>query len=501
MTRRSCHRGAVLFVVMGVVAGGALVGSTILLMADARRESSAASVGRIETRAIAWSGVQAVMSQLADQREQLLTGESPEIESELVLFESEDGAMSVVRLIPIGPDGELFVPEAGKLDINHASPEMLAEISGITGTIAGRIAGAAPYASVHDLIDIEGITPALLYGGGSGDTFGNADAALVDRLTVFSFDPNVVAGFGDNEEYTGTRRFNLNTQWSESFKDALDQRFDDGAGDAIKQVLDRGYSFETDAGIVRVLVEIFEADTDTWIEILDALTTTDDQYMLGRVDINRASEEVLAAIPGLDSVAARRIVDQRDLLSDQMRRTPVWPVVEEIIDTESFYLAVDHMTTRTLQWRVRLEAGVIPPGTDAPIADEFGMLTEQAFGIGGEMEDLIVVEAVIDLSSRRPRIAELYDVTLVDPLRALAARTPEPQPEMMSFDSLATVELGDLDPVADSPDRVALDFGDLEVVEPMDQQQSPGAGRVTLDPMEAVDRRIGRWRFGTKEQR
>jgi DNA uptake protein ComE-like DNA-binding protein len=502
------RRGTVLFVVMGVVAAGALVGSTMLLMAEARTDASAAAVGRLKTRAIAWSGVQAVMSELSAQRDDLLSGLDPDLSDELVLFEHEDGSRSVVRLLPIGPDESLLAPESAKLDINHATAEMLSSLDGISELTGERIVNNRPYGSVHDLIDVDGITAALLYGGGTVNeseddarieldfSFGDESPALVDQLTVFAFDPNVVAGFGDdNEPYVGTRRFNLNIAWSEGFASSIEERFGSDADEVVKGILDRGYSFESDADVVRVLLELFSIDdADVWIEILDSVTTTDDEFVLGRVDINRASEEVLAAIPGIDSVVAQQIVDRRERLDAESRRTAVWPVAEGLMSTERFLESANHMAARTLQWRVRLECGIVPPDTGLPAGDEFGVLTDRALGIDLDLQDRIVVEAVIDLSSQRPRVAELYDVTLLDPLRALAARLPAPEPVGLGFEPLATVEGADLDPVPER-ERTSLDFGELEVVEPMDMGDAPAARAGTLDPMEAVDRRIGRWRY------
>ena len=76
---------------------------------------------------------------------------------------------------------------------------------------------------------------------------------------------------------------------------------------------------------------------------------------------------------------------------------------------------VDLVTTRCMQWRVRVEAGLARadgagPGIGGPVSGA-------AAGGGLESLDLrprVVLEAVIDVASQRPRVAYLRDVTLLE---------------------------------------------------------------------------------------
>jgi DNA uptake protein ComE-like DNA-binding protein len=65
--------------------------------------------------------------------------------------------MSVARMPP-----EQLAALEQPVDLNAASPEELASLPGVGPTIAGRIVAGRPYASVDELLDVEGIGPKRL---------------------------------------------------------------------------------------------------------------------------------------------------------------------------------------------------------------------------------------------------------------------------------------------------------------------------------------------------
>src|SRR5262249_62111928 len=83
-------------------------------------------------------------------------------------------------------------------------------------------------------------------------------------------------------------------------------------------------------------------------------------------------------------------------------RSVTWPLTHGILKEDEFLQAADHLTMRSMQWRVRVEAGLIDStAPDSPFREP-------------GLEDRMAFEAVIDVASERPRIAYLRDVTMMD---------------------------------------------------------------------------------------
>ncbi len=119
-------RGFTLIAVLVIMGSALLVGTSLLFMAQAEAAGSAGAADAAQSRALAWSGIRAVMSTLNDQRQRILDGEVPAVADEYVVYET-DTRLGVVRLLPVGPGGARSVPEAGKLDLNMVDAEMLAQ--------------------------------------------------------------------------------------------------------------------------------------------------------------------------------------------------------------------------------------------------------------------------------------------------------------------------------------------------------------------------------------
>lgn len=419
MRRGREQGGSILLAVLVVVVIAALAGTTAMDMIGAQAATAHASASRVQARALAWSGVQAALAELAEQRDDLLSGRPPRLTARWELFTDDLGFRGVVRLAP-SPVGGVAVSEAGKLDVNLATEAMLASLASVGPDLARRIVAeraTRPFESVEDLARVPGVTGDLLYAdhpGADGSSSGRPPgvaaesrarpAGLVDVLTAFSADPNIQAGLGEGgEQRRGKLRINLNTPWSEDLRQAVTERFGKDAADAVERVMREGAKFERDADIVRKLREL-NAPPDSWGTILDAFTTCPDPYARGRVDLSAAPMEVLACLPGIDATAAAAIVSARARLDEAVLLDTAWIVTEGLVPPENFPSIVDHVTSRSLVWRVRVEAGRLPPGADE---DE-------------PLRDRMVVDAVLDVSSERPRVAYLRDVTALPTALALS---------------------------------------------------------------------------------
>lgn len=526
MTRRAVILPAVLV----TLTVGALIGTSALYFADAGRRAAAAGLDQAQVRALGWSGVQAAMAELAGQRDALIAGEAPQLTGEWIAFETSGGRMGLFRLLPIGPAGELAISEAGKLNLNHAAEEAIAKLPGLDEQLAAAIVAARPLDSLEDLLRIEGISWELVYGGQPGGEgamsaapetstsqgvagqpagafAGGGPPPLADTSTVYSFDPNIQCGV-DDDARRGERRLNLNVEFNERLGRALDDRFGQGAGDAVRQIMESGKTFPSDASVVETL-RFFQLPAEQWGPILDALTTTDHEFVPGRVDINTAPADVLAALPGLEGEIAAGIVARRESMSPDLRLSPTWPVTEDLLTPEQYQAIADLVTTRSAQWRVRIEAGLTAPGAtgfsasvDDLAFDDFGVLESDG---GTRLQRRVELEAVIDVASQRPRVAFLRDVTHQALARRLAAeRAEEPgasreaedreveAEEDPRIEHLVDLELG-MRPArepAEAPEQAPPAPSDAQPAEPEVDAAAPG------DEPEFVDRRRGRWTAG-----
>jgi len=496
--RAARHNGFTLYVVLIVVTIGALTAGSVVYSAQAQRAAADAAARRVQSRAIAWSGVQAAMEAFRVQRDELIRGIEPDLPEDWSLFAEPSGRRAVARLVA-GTDGRLLESESGKLDINTATEAMLALVPGLDAEVVKRIVatrGSRKFLSVHDLSAVEGLRGAINGTTGSEDEPASSDAfvppealspsrPLTELLTVFSFEPNVQAGMGRNaESNTGVRRISLSGKWSERLGRAITDRFDEGASNLVKSLMEQGTKFEKESDIVKVLRR-FNVEAKDWGEVLDAFCGDAGPYRLGRMDVLNAPGEMLACIPGIDASAAEQIVLRRSKLAPEQRLSLVWLVTENILTPDQFEQAADHLGTRSMQWRIVIEAGFVDGDSDE--GEENPPLV-----------DRVVVEAVLDVSSERPRVAYLREITMVEAARQLGplrrvATVKEEEPEAVS--------------AASPPGRAVSSSpatGRGSGSRPAARSQSPETGAEPSDAnadgsaaaVEEKDPRLGRWTPG-----
>ncbi len=279
--------------------------------------------------------------------------------------------------------------EASKLDVNIASKDQLLALPGITDEAVDGIldwrdgdddvrdlgaetttyasleipyqAKNAPIESLDELLRVNGIDAAMLYGedrnrngvldpgedDGDGsyppdDADGELDRGLVDFLTVFSRDLNRTQ---DNRA-----RVRFNTASAEEISARLGEAGLSGElQNRIRQLKQSGQ----DMGSLGELVARLGSSDATQVSIvLDQVTVQDTDVLPGLLNVNTCAKALLAGL-GLseeeaDAVLTRRTDPSTDLSS------PAWLL--DVLPIESFVGIVDRVTTRSLQFSVHAVA-------------------------------------------------------------------------------------------------------------------------------------------------
>lgn len=493
--------GFTLIAVLVIVGSALLIATSLLFIAQAEVAGASHAGGAAQSRAMIESGLEVVMQRLQAQRERILAGERLELDEQYELWEAA-GTLGVVRLLPVTADNQRLQGEAGKIDLN--APWLTVEGLIATGMVEPAVAEAIMQNrgnmmhSVAALLDVPGITAEMLYGPleemleddttlAEGDILervasrftSDEPRGLADIFTVFAVEPDL--------QRDGRRRINLNVPWSDELGSRLDDRFGDGAGEIIRQIM-QDTAFDDMATVIHVLLR-FDVPSEDWPDILDALTASDETYSFGRIDLNTASEAALLGLPEMAPEQAAAIVRSRDTLTEDERTTIVWPLLRGIVEREVYVHWADAVTTRSWTYRVRLAAGEVD--AEEPT---------------GELQNPVVFEAVFDLAGpeQRPRVAYLRDVTYLRATAMLAlADSPGNSNGRDWYDEVerpwAEPAIGGLE-----EDAALLDWPDEEESWPTDDladdidigAPSEALPEAPADNAPPSRRRLGRWRGG-----
>ena len=367
------RRAAFALVTVLIIIGAALfIATSFLFTAQAELAGAAATIDAAQSRALLHSALRAIIVELDAQRDVILDGESPQLQSQYTLYELTN-ELGVARLLPVGPGGQLFQSENGKLDINRVDAEQIEAtglVDGVTAEaiITHRDERGGAFNAIAELLEVSGVTAEVLYGP-LDDVHPTDDAALVegdlaervsDRLsgetargladvfTVWSFEPAL--------QRSGRLRINLNTPWSDELGDRIEERWDQDVRRALQQIMQNGQRFESDADIYEVMT-FFQLEPDGWPHVVDTVTTDPEPYHSGRLDINSAPYEALLGLPGMTPEEASSIVEARGGLSSEDLATIAWPAASGVLASESYAEMGDWMTCRTWLYRVRIATG------------------------------------------------------------------------------------------------------------------------------------------------
>jgi type II secretory pathway component PulK len=289
----------------------------------------------------------------------------------------------------INPDEPVFMfaDENGKLNLNTATAEMLEWLPDMTAELAAAIVdwrdsnsepgngGAedetyqrlnppyrcknAPFESADELRLVAGMTMEILYGEDANfngaldpnendgdltapldDRSGTLDAGLMEYVTVWSREPiNNRTNVNNRESLAIVLQDSLGTQRANEILARLNAGGGGGGGGGQTTQFGNLIEFYLTSGMTK-------EEFDQVAEVLVATTNTTG-YIEGLVNINTASEAVLACIPGIGinqaaAVAAYRRSNAGNLLS------VAW-LVEALNDEEASRLAAPYVTTQTYQ--------------------------------------------------------------------------------------------------------------------------------------------------------
>jgi len=531
MRRLRTRRASILLVTFMAITIAALVATGLLLRADGSQDVVAVSLRRTQARALAWSGVQAALAQLADSRAGLLAGADPEVFSEFeISLGSSDGVVRTVQMAP----GVHAESEAAKLPLNAVDVVALAKLRGLeSGDAASILARRGDgFFSPESAFPDTATEPAAAADVRSDLPFDDA-ATLPDaaRLaTVFSFEPELAgpAAAAAWPRSDGEPRLFVGDGWTPALAEAVSAVLSEPDAKLAESCFTVQQPLERTSQVAARLAAT-GVPREQWGAWLDLFTTNPESFRAGLVDINRASASVLACIPGISAETAERLVSLRSTLDAAARASITWPLESGPLTQDQFLEAVDWFTTRSLQFRVRIEAGLAPADPVDTARDE-GLLVP--------LKGRVVLEAVIDVAGPSPRIAYLRDVTLGAWRRPPA--TPDPLPDAFSpgqrvaearaadnadegaaasdagADAALTIDadldVGGLEFTAsfDPPSTSVIGDLELERVETGGGIENPaGGGRASAAGQESAtpavrpgpsDNRTGRWTFGRRNR-
>lgn len=432
----SARRGLVLVAALVVVTLSALSAGVVVTQTRAAARSSQALSGEARTLAAGRSSLRIALSSFAGQRTALLRGDGPELPDRW--SPGGEGAAMACRIAELGADGARAVAEAAKLDANTAPRDALASVlDGAVDDAAG-VADAivsererARLTSVAALARVDGIDTDSLFGEPNAEPISDGGGPISRRLTVWAFDPEDESGIGGDsadDDRTGAPRFDVSTASGAEVAQALRDRCGDDAeawlGVTAAQDEDDAPAGEDRAGRGRgggwsSRAELLgrlraNAPREHWAEALDTLATSVDPFALGRVDLLRASPEVIAGVFGIDRGAAEALASARETLSERQRRSLTWPLELGLVEAAAFEGAVDRLTSRSMQWRLRLE--IIDASPDEPDGAPSSAGERQ-----GERPPRMVLDVVVDAAARRVRLSSVRDLTHAGLARELRA--------------------------------------------------------------------------------
>lgn len=279
-----------------------------------------------------------------------------------------------------------LVDESSKININTAPREILLAIPGMTESLAGAIidwrdedddvtengAETSSYFTLRPGYECKNAmfeTPfelRLLYNITYEDVFGE-DANLNGVLDMNENDGQVLLPFDDqdgtlepgiweyitiytkhpNTDSDGEEKININDDEDNALQDLLSENVNEdriselnlgggGPGGQGQTEYESVLDFYVKSGLEQ---EEFEP-------IEDRITTSDEEFITGLVNVNTASADVLACIPGIDTEMAQSLVSYRQSHADSVGSI-AW--VAEILEEEAIEEAGAYLTTKSYQ--------------------------------------------------------------------------------------------------------------------------------------------------------
>ena len=464
-TARSRH-AFVLISILIVVMLISMVALSLLFRMRAEEKAAAAGMGGEQAWAAAMSGVRHAINILENASSSQDWRDNPAIFKNQLVY--DDGAhrwyfsvyspgTAAAAAIRFG-----LSDEAGKLNVNHATEESLTAIPLLDEAMAQALIdfvdedseaqpeGAeqpyydtlekpytihnGPLKTLDELLMVRGFTPALFYGEDANQNFrldaneddgdasfppdnSNGELARGFRqlFTVSSYDLNV-----DNDEL---QRIDVNDPGASLSDESLPEetlkfieatRRNQITITNICDLVEATWTMKDQEGQDREYVS--GIDEENLQLAIDRLTHTNASHLHGLININTASAQVLATIPGIDDALASEIIGARDAIPPDDQNNIAWLFTEKIVDAEEFRTIGRHLTARGHQFSLRA-AGYSNHG------------------------QYRIIEAIVDLAGDRSRIVYLRDISRF----GLPFEIDLPESEGgLSEDSSAVLESGEL---------------------------------------------------------
>jgi DNA uptake protein ComE-like DNA-binding protein len=372
-------KGTVLIVTIWVVlvlAGLALVFARSMRVAAIVTANHIAS---LHAECAADGGMQYIMAQLLlDEQSTVLDGSTP-----YEAMQVGQGYFWVLRS-NLEEDRAFdygLTDEAGRINLNSASLEMLLKLPGMTAELAASIidwrdenselspGGAeneyylllsepyncknSAFETVEEVLLVKGASKYLLYGEDTNlngilddnendagnseppdNSNGRLEGGFYDYVTVYSAEANV--------DSSGNERININKRRADELGNLLREAI---SGDRYFDVMDRIRSGRPFENILDFYYKT-ELTMKEFEPIVDRLTTSDEEELPGLVNVNTAPKEVLLCLPGLEESDAEALLSHRG--DGENLESIAW--VTEVLDEEKAVAIGGHITTRSFQY-------------------------------------------------------------------------------------------------------------------------------------------------------
>ncbi len=449
--RRRARAGFALLAVVVVVAAAVLVTTGALFASRAATVHAAASASEARLRHAALDGVALMADRLAESRDAILAGSTPDAESlglsDSLLFSTGDGAELIeVRLAPM-PSGGFVESEGAKLDLTRAgaaamaalledaSPERralleAARASGPGASLDGAASLVAPGERLRALRELlGGLRTVGAAFAEDAPPEADTERPLVSLATVHAHEALVAAD--------GSQRLDLvlafGADAAAGVVPAALEEFSDAEREIFRSVVRQSRGAADDARLAKALAGR-GVPPERIAAILDRVTTHEGALAPARLDVARAPRAVLAAFPGLGSEAAARIDDVRDSLDEDERATTAWLVERRVLSPEGYAEVVAQLSPRSTAWRFRVEASNMP--RDAQAEDELS----EASAVPGVGRRFAAFDCIVDVGAEEPRIVFLRDVSLLETARILARAESQPSTEAQPLEGRGAMQ-------------------------------------------------------------
>lgn len=379
-------RGTVLIVVIWIVL--ILASLVIVLSHFIRTEAIAASnyTALAKAQAVADGAVQYVFAMLASEQD----SETSYTDNPYEAVPVGDGYFWILTPSLSGDQDYEFglTDEAGKVNLNEASLEMLLKLPQMTSELAGSIidwrdendevsTGGAegeyylllsdpyqckngPLESVEEVLLIKGGSADLLYGEDtnrngtlddnendgedrqpSDNSNGTLDAGFYNYVTIHSYEMNAADG---QTELVNVSENSNRGELTELLTEVLSQ---ERALEIIAPVQLRDMTS---------LIEFYYfigMEYDEFEQIIDRITTSDDERSDGRININSAPEEVLLCLPQLEQSDVDKLIEARSK-EDAELDSILW--ITTVLDEEKATAIGSYITAKSSQYSADIVA-------------------------------------------------------------------------------------------------------------------------------------------------